>query len=171
MKGRGLSFVGSGAFTNLTRASGASFALVDLSDNAISTVEDGAFATLRAANLDLSSNSISRAITGAFLRDAHLSGVVDLRYNQLSTIENSAFAGMQLAEMRIDSNTVGTIQSGAFYDLELSGDLTLSEQVVNVEDGAFATLRAANLDLSGNNLEHPRRRLPRRRALRRSYLE
>ena len=98
----------SGALSNLTRASGAAFALVDLGDNAISTVEDGAFAAW-ASVLDLSGNIISRTISGTFLRDAQIFGSVDLRYNQLTTIENGAFAGMRLIELRVDCNKVGRI--------------------------------------------------------------
>ena len=88
-QGRGLSFVGSGALSNLTRASGAAFALVDLSDNSISTVEDGSFATLRAANLDMSGNSLTLVATGAF-RDVELSATLDLSDNaqRIASIES-----------------------------------------------------------------------------------
>ena len=76
---KGLVFVGTGAFSNLTRSPGADaaeFSTVDLSDNAIASVEAGAFATLRAGDLDLSGNNLTRVVTGAF-RDLELSADVN----------------------------------------------------------------------------------------------
>ena len=72
--------------------------MLDLRDHAIETVEDGAFATLRAAELDLSTNNLTRIVAGAF-RDLELTGALDLRGNAIASVEAGAFATLRAADL------------------------------------------------------------------------
>ena len=131
------------AFSGLTVGSG----WVSLASLGLRTVEDGAFAGLRAATLDLSRSNLSDVHAGAF-RDVELSDTLSVRDNArpIAAIGSRAFANSTVGSLDFEGSSIGRLEAHALSGLaQRSAYLKLSgKKIAHVGGGAFSNLTRAN---------------------------
>lgn len=130
--------------------------LLDLTDNKIHTIEDGAFDLHRVTKLYMAFNELTTLSDSIFCKLPNLQEV-KLQYNLLKHIGRSLYCLTNIGQIYLDSNSIEDINLLEFVKLPQLSTLSLrksgfsfdatSDNVTTVENTSLKTL-----DLSANNL-------------------
>lgn len=130
--------------------------LLDLTDNKIHTIEDGAFDLPRVTTLYMAFNELTTLSDSTFCKLPNLQEV-KLQYNSLKHIGRSLYCLTNIGQIYLDSNSIEDINLLEFVKLPRLSTLSLkksgfsfdvtSDNVTTVENTSLKTL-----DLSANNL-------------------
>ncbi|XP_072182297.1 uncharacterized protein [Diadema setosum] len=143
-----LTYLLEGAFSNVT-----SLRTLDLTSNAIVTIEDGAFPA-DITSISLGSNSFHFLHENPFMNLSSLS-TLTLSSNNIDTIPETAFDGCtSLTRLDLSSNRIGRILVTHFEDCPLTSGLFLhANEIAYIEDGTFRHITGTgNLYLNNNEL-------------------